>query len=150
MASYYPPTGFHFRVEIDGFPDTSFQEVTGITSTIETQSFNEGGENRFAHKLPKPASYQNLSLKRGMLIGSGLIGWFRDAVEGFSFAPKDITVTLLNEEHQPLEAWSFLKAYPVKWDIGGLNAQGNEIVIETIELAYQYFTRVEVHSSLPT
>ena len=80
-----------------------------------------------------------------MLVGSALIGWFRDAVESFKFDPKDVVVTLLNPSHEPLESWNFVKAYPVKWSISGFNAQGNELVVETIELAYQYFTRMEVN-----
>ena len=55
-----------------------------------------------------------------------------------------MTVTLLNDEHQPLEAWSFIQAYPVKWSISGFNAQANEIVTETIDLSFQYFRRLEV------
>ena len=149
MANYYPPVAFHFRVDIDGLTtgdkDVSFQEVSGLNATVGEYTYNEGGENRFVHRLPDRITYDKLVLKRGMLVGSALIGWFRDAVEAFRFDPKDIVVTLLNENHEPLEAWNFVKAYPVKWSISDFNAQGNEIVVETIELVYQYFIRMEVH-----
>lgn len=145
---YYPPVAFHFRVDIDGLteggPDIRFQEVSGLNASVGEMAYNEGGENRYAHRLPERVTYEKLSLKRGMLVGSKLIGWFKDAVEGFQFNPKDVTVTLLNSEHQPLEAWSFVNAYPVKWSISNFHAQNNEIVIETIELAFQYFRRLEV------
>ena len=149
MADYYPPVGFHFRVDIDGLTtgdkDVNFQEVSGLDATVGELTHNEGGENRFVHRLPDRITYDKLVLKRGMLVGSGLIGWFKDAVESFQFDPKDVLVTLLNAEHEPLEAWSFVKAYPVKWSISGFNAQGNELVVETIELTFQYFTRMEVN-----
>ena len=149
MADYYPPVGFHFRVDIDGISsgdsEISFQEVSGINATVGELTFKEGGENRFVHRLPDRVTYEKLILKRGMLVGSKMIGWFKDAVESFKFDPKDITVTLLNAERQPLEAWSFIKAYPVKWSISTFNAQQNEIVIETVELVFQYFTRLEVN-----
>ena len=149
MANYYPPVGFHFRVDIDGITDgdseISFQEVSGLTASVGEYTHNEGGENRFVHRLPDRVSYEKLTLKRGMLVGSKMITWFKDAVESFKFEPKDIIVTLLNAEHEPLESWSFVKAYPVKWSISGFNAQQNEIVVETIELAFQYFTRLEVN-----
>ncbi len=148
MATYYPPVGFHFRVDIEGLTadgnDVRFQEVSGLNVSVGEFTHNEGGENRFVHRFPDRVSYEKLVLKRGMLKGSKLISWFKDAVEGFSFDPKDVTVTLLNEEHQPLEAWSFIKAYPVKWAISGFNAQANEIVTETIDLSFQYFRRLEV------
>lgn len=148
MASYYPPVGFHFRVDIDditsGDQEIHFQEVSGINVSVGEMTYNEGGENRFVHRLPDRVTYEKLSLKRGMLIGSKMVAWFKDAVESFKFDPKTVTVTLLNSEHEPLEAWSFIQAYPVKWSISGFNAQNNELVIETVELSFQYFRRLEV------
>jgi phage tail-like protein len=148
LAEYYPPVSFHFKVDIegitDGGADIRFQEVSGINASVGEFTYKEGGENRFIHRLPDRITYERLALKRGMLVGSKLIAWFKDAVESFLFDPKDIVVTLLNPDHEPLEAWSFVKAYPVKWSISGFNAQNNEIVIETIELNFQYFKRLEI------
>ena len=76
-----------------------------------------------------------------MLTDSSLINWFKDAVENFSFSPATVIVKLLNTDHQPLETWSFIKAWPVKWVVSDFKAMDNAIVIETIELAYQYFRR---------
>lgn len=150
----YIVTGFHFVVNFDtdgkaGLktsdtdPDVGFQEVSGINASIETETYQEGGENRFSHRLPKPATYQNLVLKRGVLIGSTLIDWFRKAIEGFVFTPVTVRVSLLDENHKYLETWEFKNAYPVKWNIDAFNAQDGKVVAETIELSYQYFTRVE-------
>jgi phage tail-like protein len=149
MATYYPPVGFHFRVDFGGFPsesaDIRFQSVSGINATVpNSYSYDEGGENRFTHRLPEKASYENLVLKRGMLVGSQLIGWFKDALEDFKFKPKLVTVTLLNAAHVPLEQWVFYNAWPTKWDIDGFDAEKGAIVIETIALSYQYFERKEV------
>lgn len=148
LATSYPPVGFHFRVDIEdltsGGQDIRFQEVSGLNVSVGEETHNEGGENRFVHRLPSRITYEKLVLKRGMLIGSNLIAWFKNAVESFSFEPKTVTVTLLNGNHDPLEAWSFIQAYPVKWSISAFNAQNNELVIETIELNFQYFRRLEV------
>ncbi len=71
---------------------------------------------------------------------SNLINWCLDAIESFIFEPIDLTVKLLNEEHEPLVTWNVVHAYPVKWKVSDLNAEENKIAIETIELAYNYFT----------
>ncbi|MGB1450867.1 MAG: phage tail protein, partial [Marinirhabdus sp.] len=63
-------------------------------------------------------------------------------IESFQFSPTDLTVKLLNEAHEPLITWNVVHAYPVKWDVGDFNAEENKLVIETIELAYNYFTLV--------
>lgn len=147
MAQYYPPVSFHFSVNIEGLSttvdhDIRFQEVSGLNVSIDEETLEEGGENRFVHRLPGRVKYEKLVLKRGLLKGSALIGWFRDAVESYRFDPKNVTVYLLNEEHEPLEAWTFVQAYPVKWSISSFNAQNNEIAIETIELNFQFFRRL--------
>lgn len=155
MASYYPPVGFHFMVDFEGIPlssaDIRFQSVSGINGSVpNSETYEEGGENRFTHRLPKRASYENLVLKRGMLIGSELIKWFKDAIEDFKFSPRNITVTLLNSDHEPLEQWMFYKAWPTKWNTDGFDAEKGAIVIETVEFSYQFFERKEVNKTLIT
>ena len=143
---YYPPVGFLFKVEfigLDGITenDVRFQSVSGITMDIGTEDLREGGENRFVHKLPQSAKYSNLVLKRGMLTDSGLIKWFEDAFQNFNFKPITIQVSLMNEKIEPLVNWKFVNAYPVKWEISSLDSSKNEVVVDSIEIAYQYFTR---------
>ena len=146
MAARYPPVGFHFSVVFEGLANDTeigFQTVSGMNATITNDyTIKEGGENRFTHRLPQRASYENLVLKRGLLVDSELIEWFKDAVENFIFKPITVTVNLLNENHQPLESWQFINAYPTKWNIDGLDAEANGIVAETIELSFQYFKRL--------
>jgi phage tail-like protein len=140
--NYYPPVGFYFRVEITDkakidTADSNFQEVSGLTAEIEVEKYQEGGENGFQHNLPKPAKFPNLVLKRGLLTNSEMIGWLNDAIQHFKFQPKNVTVTLMNSEGNPLVAWEFLDAYPIKWDISAFNAMDNSIVSETIELVFK-------------
>jgi phage tail-like protein len=153
MALFYPPVGFHFLVRFEGLllkypgiPDIGFQEVSGITADIGIEEYQEGGENRYKHRLPNPVTYQNLVLKRGMLIGSQLMQWFRDSVEAYKFEAHDITVILMNGQHIPIQGWNFIDAWPVKWNIASFNAQEASIVVEDIEFAYKYFRRLDVTS----
>jgi phage tail-like protein len=140
MANYYPPLGFHFKVEFANLKsEFEFQSVAGLTIELTTEEIAEGGENRFKHKLPVRTSFPNLVLKRGLLTDSSLIKWCRDAVEDFNIVPTDITISLLNEEHEPLMTWNVVHAYPLKWSMADFNAEESKLVIETIELAYNYF-----------
>lgn len=140
MANYYPPLGFHFRVEFSNIEgEFEFQSVSGLSVEVETEQIAEGGENRFKHKLPVRSKFPNLTLKRGVLVNSELIKWCREAVEDFDISPADITISLLNEEHEPLMTWNVVHAWPVKWAVADFNAEESKIVIETIELAYNYF-----------
>ena len=148
MAVYYPPVGFHFAVAF-GLPqlsdaDTRFQDVGGLGFDLNTEELVEGGENRFAHQLPTGLRHGNLVLKRGMLTSSPLIAWVRAAMEAFEFVPTSVIVTLLNEKHAPLAAWHFSNAYPVRWNISDLSAKESNVVVETLELAYQVQTPTAV------
>lgn len=140
MANYYPPLGFHFRVEFGNIKgEFQFQSVSGLSAELETEQVSEGGENRFNHKLPVRAKYPNLVLKRGVLVNSDLVKWCRKAIEDYDIKPVNMTISLLNEEHEPLMTWNVVHAYPVKWAVADFNAEESKIVIETIELAYNYF-----------
>ncbi len=149
MAEYMPPVGFHFRVRIGNLPadssDARFQEISGFNLELGTEELVEGGENRFSHRLPSRGKFSNLVLKRGLFKDSTLVSWCKDAIENFEFKPTTVDVELLNEKHEPVGfKHSFVNAYPVKWSISDHKAQDNSIVVETLELAYQYFTRSKV------
>jgi len=149
MKSYdsYPyniPVSFHFTIRIPGKgsgEDIKFQEIGGLTAEMGVEELVAGGENMFTYRLPTRAKYNNLVLKRGMISNSTLIEWFRKSIEDFEFEPVDVSVYLLNENHESITSWEVIQAYPVKWVIADFNANGNTLVIETIELAYQYFRR---------
>ena len=143
MSVYLPPVGFHFNAEFD-VPaatkrDVRFRDVSGLTMELEEETYNEGGENRFSHKFPVRGRYPDLVLKRGLLVDSGLRGWVLDAVQNLVIQPVTVWVTLLDETHAPLQTYTVVGAWPKKWVISDFNAESSELVIETLELAYQYF-----------
>ncbi|MBS1911438.1 MAG: phage tail protein [Bacteroidetes bacterium] len=143
MASYYPPVGFHFKVEVLGLSadsDMRFSEVSGLSVEIETEELVEGGENRFVQKYPSRVKYPELILKRGLLVNSKIRDWIQDCIDSIDISPKNIDIKLLNESHDPLMTWHLVNAYPTKWNASDLNATNNAVVIETLQFFYQYFT----------
>ncbi len=145
MKAHYPPVGFHFNVRFlfpDGedVADIDFQTVSGLDVQVNTESIREGGENRFERALPNRTQYSNLILKRGLLKGSKVIDWCLDSFQNLQFEPIDMVVSLLNAQHEPLITWNIVQAWPLKWSVSEFNAEQSALVIETIELKYQYFT----------
>jgi phage tail-like protein len=143
MPNYYPPVSFHFRVEVLGLSsdnDTRFAEAGGLSLEVSTEEVAEGGENRFLQRYPTVPKYTDLVLKRGLLAQSAVFDWVRDCLAGDQVVPKDVDVTLLNEAHEPLVTWHVIRAFPTKWGISDFNATSNTVLIETLQLAYQYFT----------
>lgn len=116
--------------------DIRFQRVSGLSARIEPEAVPEGGENLYIHRLPTRIQYQNLVLERGFVVGSLLNLEFNTAMSLFRFAPSNVMVTLLDEDGGPLAAWLFLKAYPVAWSTAELTVSKEEVLIDTLELAY--------------
>jgi phage tail-like protein len=75
-----------------------------------------------------------------MLLSSEVVTWVRRCIEDFNIEPKNIDIMLLNDEHQPLLTWHVVNAYPTKWAVTDLNATSNAVIIESLQLFYQYFT----------
>ncbi len=146
MDEFYPPVAFYFKLSIEGASgDASFKEVSGISMEMDTEEIAEGG-NSYKHRVPTSVKFSNLVLKRGLVPkDSEVVQWCLDTFgSGLSsgIQPKTITVSLLDEEANPLNTWSFSNAWPVKWSVSDLNSMNNEIVIETLEFAYSYFEKV--------
>lgn len=139
---FYQTVNFHFSVEFNlgtrGF-DIRFQSVTGLDSTLETETVKEGGENRFEHVVPVRRKYGPLVLKRGLLSPSEskLTEWLKDAFDNEIVKPiETLNIALLNETHDTLMMWSVNNVWPRSWKIGELNAERGEVLIETLELNY--------------
>lgn len=143
MAAYYPPVAFHFKVEFVGLSsdaDTRFSDVGGLAAEMGTEEVAEGGENRYVQKYPTRAKYPELVLKRGLLKQTGLADWIRRCLLEYRIEPMSVDIHLLNDAHAPLMTWHVIGAYPTKWSVSDFNAAGNAIVVESLQLAYQYFT----------
>src|ERR1700754_938968 len=124
-VGYYPPWGFYYKVEFaisKASDDARFQTVSGLSVEYDYESFKEGGENRFEHKLPVRTKYADLALKRGMLVDSKVIQWCLDAFQKREFRPADVYVSLLNEKHTAIRIWHVHKAWPRKWSVSDFNA----------------------------
>lgn len=118
-----------------------FSEVGGLSLEMQTEDIIAGGDNGFTIRLPKPPKAKNLTLKRALAAAPpSIIDWARDALENFNFSTKTVIVSIVDFSERPVKTWNFKKAYPVKLAVSDLSASKNEIVIETLELAYQGFT----------
>ena len=150
MDFFAPPVGFHFLVVFELFPQTPqdfrFQEVSGLDVEIEMEPVKEGGQNRFTHQLPVRNRYTDITLKRGLFVGSGITLWCKNAIEDFLFVPTNVLISLLSPEHIPLQSWYIVNAVPKKIQVSNFNAQENSVVVESLVLSYNYFTTIGVES----
>lgn len=136
-----PFNNFNFLVEIDGITRAAFHEVSGFDSTIDVIEHREGGENTTLRKLPGMTKYSNIVLKWGMTDDVQLYQWHRQAVNG-QVERRNGSIVLLNRGGQEVARWNFVRAWPAKYDGPDFNAEGNDVAIETLELAHEGVERV--------
>ena len=132
---------FRFQIEINGTRAGGFSEVTGLEVRTEVDEQREGGVNNFVHKIAKETRYPNLILKRVITDKTDLWDWHQQVVEG-EVERKTVSVVLVDEVGQEKWRWVFYDAYPVKWNGTDLNATGNTVVVESVELAHHGMTKV--------
>jgi phage tail-like protein len=142
MALLPPIVGMRFAVVflaggvVPNPLDLRFSKVSGLDLKVETQALAEGGQNLYTQQLPRSVSHGNLVLTRGMVVGSPLNAEVNASLSTFKFVTSNVLVTLLSEDHVPLAAWLFMKAFPVRWATSDLDAGEPALLIDTLELAY--------------
>ena len=132
-----PYSNFNFVVDIGA--EIAFAEAEIPAAEIEAIEYREGNEvESRARKLPGLTKYANVTLKRGVAGDLELFEWWKTIRDG-QLLRRDVRITLLDEQRQPVQRWVLRDAWPAKLDYSTLNALGNEVVIETLELAHEGF-----------
>jgi phage tail-like protein len=136
----YPLPKFHFRADF-GSDSVSFTEVSGLDVETEVIEYRDGANRSYSkQKIPGMQKYANVVLKRGIMPADNAFFDWWNTVSLNKVERRDVTVSLLNELHEPVMVWKIVDAWPAKVTGTDLKADGNEIAIETIELAHEGIT----------
>ena len=132
-----PYPAYNFEVEIDGIGKGSFSEVSGLNADIDAIEYRTGNskENNVL-KLPGLSKFTNITLKRGIVGDLSLWNWINSAMQG-NIRRASVSITLLDELHNPVLVWRLTRAWPCKWTGPVLNAKSSEVAIETLEICHE-------------
>ena len=137
-----PYKNFRFLLEIDDIVQAGFREVTIPDTTQDHIEYREGNEPPTVRKLPGLVKYGNVSLKWGITDSLDLYNWRKQVEDGkMKDARKNVAIVGLDDEANPVTRWEFSQAWPTKYDAPDFNATGNEIAIETLEIAHEKMER---------
>ena len=140
MASSYPAPKFHFRVDWGG-KRIGFTEVTGLDVQVEAIEYRDGNHPEYSKiKMPGLHKFSNITLKRGTFQDDTDFFDFIESISLTNVTRRDVTIMLLDETHSPIMTWKVKNAFPVKYQGSDLKADGNEVAIETLELAHEGLT----------
>ena len=133
----YPLPVFHFTVDWGG-TQIAFSEVTGLNIEAQIIEYRDGANPEFSTvKMPGLKKYGNITLKRGVFASDNeYYDWFK-TVHNDTDMRRDVIISLLNENHDPVMTWKVLQAWPTKVTSPDMKASGNEAAIETLEIAHE-------------
>lgn len=133
----YPVPKFHFQVEWGG-ARIGFTEITGLEVSTDVIEYRDGASLEY-HKIKMPgmAKFTNIVMKRGTFQGDNDYFEWWNTVALNTIVRRDLIISLLNETHDPVVVWKIKQAWPVKVSSTDLKADGNEVAIETIEIAHE-------------
>jgi phage tail-like protein len=135
-----PYRSFRFRVDIDGLTRAGFREASGLDTTTDVIEYREGSDATTIRKLPGLTKFSNITLKRGVTDDDELMKWRQQVMDG-NIVRKSGSIVIMAEDGSEKFRWNFLEGWPTKWTGPSFNATGNEVAIESLEIAHEGLKR---------
>lgn len=137
-----PYPGQNFLVDLgDGDPtaeENAFAEVDGLDTWVEVIEYRNGADRDASPtKLVGLNKVADVTLRRGFNGSLRLYQWFNAVRNGDGNTLRTVTITLLSEERTPIATWKLLRARPVRYGVGPLLAEGSDVAVEELVLAYE-------------
>jgi phage tail-like protein len=144
-----------FLVQIVGGFSATFQKCSELSMEIAKIEYHEGG-NMIPWKLPGRVTIPDVTLERGASQSKKFYNWMmqlanvhkgtgklqRGAGAKLATYLKQVTIFQLDRDadmQSPLRKWTLDKAWPLKYVAGDWDASTDEVVIESITLAFDTF-----------
>ncbi|MGK0290126.1 MAG: phage tail-like protein [bacterium] len=139
-AQMWPLPKFYFQVKWDK-DVMSFQEISGLD--VESQPIEYRSGDSPVHSvinMPGLKKYSNITMKKGVFTKDNKFwNWFNQ-IKLNTIKRIPITISLLDESGAPTMVWNIQDAWPTKISGTDLKADGNEVAVETIEIAHAGIT----------
>lgn len=136
-----PFTAYSFRVDIvlpgAGEPlcGAAFAQCDGLELRLDVRSLREGGNNAGPVLLAGPASYGEVTLRRGMTDSFDLWDWCGAVMRDPSLRA-DAVVTVLAPDHETVRArFRLRRCVPIRLKAPRLDAVDGIVAIEELQLA---------------
>lgn len=137
----WPLPKFYFTVTLGEDESVSFQEVDGLESTTQPIEYRHGNSPIFAKiKMPGLAEVGNVTMRKGIFVKDAkLWAWYAE-IKMNTIKRRTVVVNLLDEVGDPKMTWTLNNAWPTKITGTDLKSEGNEVAVESVEIAYETLT----------
>jgi phage tail-like protein len=137
-----PYAQFNFLVNVAGDtegPEAGFQECSTISMSVDVIEYRNGNERENnPRKLTGLQRVSDVTLKRGIIGSLNLYQWLDQIRNGDPVGLRTVLIQLQSEDHTAIvTTWKLLRARIVKHSSGPLNANGMDVAMEEMTLAYE-------------
>lgn len=135
----WPLPKFYFSVDItDVGDDLAFQEVAGLDSESQPIEYRGGNSKVWSTvKMPGLLKSGNVTLKKGIFAKDNNFWDWYSQIKLNTIKRQTVTIKLLDESGSPTMVWTLANAWPTKVTGTDLKAEGNEVAVESIEIAHE-------------
>ena len=136
----WPLPKFYFQVKL-GDTEVAFQEVSGLDIEAQIIEYRHGNSKEFSTiKMPGIKKSGNVTLKKGVFVKDNAFwDWFSQ-ISMNTIERKTVVISLLDEGGNPTMVWTLNNAWPTKITGTDMKSDGNEVAVETIEVAHEGLT----------
>ena len=136
----WPLPKFYFQVKL-GDKEVPFQEVSGLDIEAQIIEYRHGNSKAFSTiKMPGIKKTGNVTLKKGVFVkDNGFWDWF-NKIKMNTIERQTVVISLLDEAGAPTMVWTLNNAWPTKITGTDMKSDGNEVAVETVEIAHEGLT----------
>jgi phage tail-like protein len=134
-----------FEVVVDGFRLGSWSTCRGLEVMFKHEPVRELGQHGYVGNIPGRAEYSKLTLQRAMQAGDWTITkrWLETVTHDGRLERRRsahaATITLQDAKRGPVATWTLRNAMASAWKGPQLDAKGNTVALETLELVHEGF-----------
>lgn len=139
QGATWPMPKFRFEVDLGTeLKGVAFQEVSGMEAENQIIEYRKSNSKLFStEKMPGIVKYGNVTLKRGVFANDNTFWNWHAEIKMNVIKRRTVLIRLLDESGKATMQWQLDNAWPTKITSTDLKSDGNEVAVDTLELAYE-------------
>jgi phage tail-like protein len=138
----WPMPKFRFEVDLGTeLTNVAFQEVSGMDAENQIIEYRKSNSTEFStEKMPGIVKYGNVTMKRGIFVNNNAFWKWHTEIQMNTIKRRTVLIKLLDEAGEITMEWTLKNAWPTKITSTDLKSDGNEVAVDTLEIAHAGLT----------
>lgn len=139
QGDVWPLSQLYFSVQLGNAEPIAFREVSGLES--ETKRIeHRHGDSASAYLIKMPGLVGNVTMRKGTFVNDEKFWAWHAEIKMNTIKRCTVVIRLLDEASAPKMVWTLRNAWPTKITGTDFKSQGDEVAVESIEIAFETLT----------